>query len=287
MKSKPTTRNWYKWLSIVCLTAFIIGIGVVLNFLIGFPNELLDKLSLASASHINALKPLMSQMMTLIGITFAFALLALLFTIMYFGEVSKNRQVIYVEQTLKEDEVENKAARDEEQERQTLAQVIESRTQELSAKLNKLTPKSGISELEQLLATLCEDLGAVQGSLFVSENGNTLHLSAGYAYFSTEKRKVSYELGEGLTGQVAKEGRSLNVKSIPDGYITVLSGLGKTSPQYMIIAPIKNAQDKVVAVVEIASFKAIETLEESLIASVSAHFAAAIENNYEKIAKEF
>ena len=46
----------------------------------------------------------------------------------------------------------------------------------------------------------------------------------------------------------------INIQTVPDGYIQILSGLGQSSPNSIIIFPIKK-EEKVIAVVELASFK--------------------------------
>lgn len=286
MKARPTTRTWYKWLSMASLAAFVIGIALVLNFLIGFQNELSDKLSLSTSAHINALKPLMTEMFLLIGLAFLFALLALLFTVLYYAEAGKVRQIIYVE-TEKEAETSDSAQKATEQIRQSIADTVESKLKEISTKLADTKGHVGLSELEKLMIVLCESIDAAQGALFVAQNQSSIHLVTGYAYFATEKRKVAYEWGEGLTGQVAKEGHRLNMKSVPEGYVTVLSGLGKASPKYMIIVPLKDANNNVKAVLEIASFSEFGEIQEKIIDNTASYFIEAIDRNYQTIAAEF
>ena len=64
---------------------------------------------------------------------------------------------------------------------------------------------------------------------------------------------MSFEMGEGLVGQVAQTGEVINLNEVPDGYIQVISGLGKASPSSLIIYPVKK-NEEVIAVFELASF---------------------------------
>jgi methyl-accepting chemotaxis protein len=124
------------------------------------------------------------------------------------------------------------------------------------------TVKSSLEEgilktaLTAALHSLCKQLDAGQGALYISkeEQGKRLvELTAGYALSMGESTVVRFEFGEGLIGQVASTGQSLYVDEVPQGYITILSGLGSASPRYVLIVPVKNNQS-VTGVIEIASF---------------------------------
>jgi transcriptional regulator with GAF, ATPase, and Fis domain len=117
---------------------------------------------------------------------------------------------------------------------------------------------------EKTLQNVARELDIVQGLVFVLNDADQLfHLSGEYAYYSEELPR-SFPLGETLSGQVAKNGKLLNVKELPDGYITILSGLGKSSPHHLIIAPIVHS-DKSIGVLELASFKPFGENEELLV----------------------
>jgi putative methionine-R-sulfoxide reductase with GAF domain len=89
------------------------------------------------------------------------------------------------------------------------------------------------------------------------------HISGEYAYFS-EERPRSFPSGETLSGQVAQNQQLLNIKELPEGYITILSGLGKSAPRHLIIAPIVH-NDVSIGVIELASFKPFGENEEALV----------------------
>lgn len=59
-------------------------------------------------------------------------------------------------------------------------------------------------------------------------------------------------MGEGLIGQCAVDKRMMVIEDLPEDYIRIHSGLGRTAPRFAIIAPVI-FENKIVAVIEIAS----------------------------------
>ena len=115
-------------------------------------------------------------------------------------------------------------------------------------------------KLNNVLNKICNHIEAVQGALYVvtkEKNIKYIELIAAYAYHKPESEVIRYEFGEGLAGQVAKEGKLVNIKEVPAGYIKVISGLGNTSPNNLLIVPLKKGNN-IIGVVEIASFKAFK-----------------------------
>ena len=107
---------------------------------------------------------------------------------------------------------------------------------------------------EKLLKNIAKELDIVQGLVFLLKDTDQLfHVSGEYAYFS-EERPRSFPIGETISGQVAKNQKILNLKEIPEGYITVLSGLGKSTPRQLIIVPIVHEGESI-GIMELASFK--------------------------------
>lgn len=91
-------------------------------------------------------------------------------------------------------------------------------------------------------------------------------LAATYAIHIPEKETVEFKSGEGLVGQVAKNGKPLYLDKLPDGFLNAKSGLGNSNPNYLLFIPWKDQNDATFAVAELASFKKfdnqdIKTLE--------------------------
>lgn len=106
---------------------------------------------------------------------------------------------------------------------------------------------------EKLLQNFAEKFSIVQGIMFViNKQDQMFHPTSTYAYYSNETIRP-FRVGEGISGQVAKNKEMLSIENIPENYITVLSGLGSSSPGKLIIIPLI-ANDNTNAVIELASF---------------------------------
>lgn len=110
---------------------------------------------------------------------------------------------------------------------------------------------------ENVIVSLSKEIDACQGIFYVTQNiggVDKLRLSGAFAFNKTSNEEVIFEFGEGLAGQVAQEGKLMSFDNIPDGYIEVLSGLGKSSPSNLCLFPLLYS-DKVLGLIEIASFE--------------------------------
>lgn len=115
--------------------------------------------------------------------------------------------------------------------------------------------------IRTMLWELAKDVDACQGAFYlVTINGNkkVIRFVEGYAYHLAETQNLEFEVGDGLLGQVALDGKHITLDDVPEGYLTVISGLGKSSPRHLTIYPFLNDDNKVFAVVELAAFKAFE-----------------------------
>jgi hypothetical protein len=125
---------------------------------------------------------------------------------------------------------------------------------------SSLSTHKGVQALEEGLNILCRQLDAGQGALYtVQQNGEKrmLELRAGFALNKSENSKVQFEFGEGLIGQAALTGNNLYLDEVPDGYITVLSGLGSASAKYLFLQVIKGG-DETKGIIEIATFSPLK-----------------------------
>jgi hypothetical protein len=175
--------------------------------------------------------------------------------ILYFMLSFRKRQVIRAEpetsaqqllKTEEEQESEDKQARKESTEN----------ARELGKRLFETHPADSTEGLAQsILSAFAKELNSVQSLLFIRQpGGSVFSVLAKYAYYSVEPPK-DFSEGEGITGQAAKDMRILNIKTIPEGYITVLSGLGSSTPQNLLVLPFIH-NDKTIAILETASFHA-------------------------------
>jgi putative methionine-R-sulfoxide reductase with GAF domain len=123
--------------------------------------------------------------------------------------------------------------------------------------ISKINSSTNLKELaEQFLWNLAKETNCTQGAFYVA-TGSTLKFIEGYAFHLTENENLDIEIGEGITGQVGKDGKYINITNVPNGYLTVLSGLGTSSPTNLLVYPFQK-NGKVIAVIELASFAVIE-----------------------------
>lgn len=131
---------------------------------------------------------------------------------------------------------------------------------------------------QKLLSSLAREKEISQGVFYIAdikEDNNILEFLSGYAYRIPEVGEVIFKFGESLPGQVAKDGKLINIADIPEEYITIESGLGKASPVSLIIFPIKN-EANVIAVIELASFHEFTHEDELFFEEISPFIAGQI-----------
>jgi len=138
---------------------------------------------------------------------------------------------------------------------------------DFEVKIEKILPKTSTSDMEkygeELLANIAQEVEIVQGLLYQKNSEGIFSYTSGYAFYS-ETTPPTYTEGETLSGQVAKNKQVLNVDKIPDNYITILSGLGKASPNHLLIFPIIDKSEETVGIVELAAFKPFNKQNEEL-----------------------
>lgn len=166
----------------------------------------------------------------------------------YFGLKSSREIVVYKDRTMDNDALDKNGFVDENKTTITLDGVKAGLQQ---ASTEKDTLQIG-------LQVICKQVEAGQGAIYLTpkDGSRKLELKSGYALGISETASISFDFGEGLVGQCAANGRTLYVDDVPDGYIKIISGLGSSSPRYLLIVPIKK-DEKVIGVMEIASFSGI------------------------------
>ena len=133
--------------------------------------------------------------------------------------------------------------------------------------------------MEKLLANVAKKHEIVQAVFFNKNPKNQkFSLHSSYAYFS-ETEPPTFIEGETLPGQVAKNKVVLNLDEVPEGYITVLSGLGKGSPKHMLFVPILKNENECIGVIEFASFRAFNNKSVKLFETLGHFISERFTNN--------
>ncbi|SMG12397.1 GAF domain-containing protein [Marivirga sericea] len=124
-------------------------------------------------------------------------------------------------------------------------------------------------------------LNAQQGSLFIliqdegDENEKHLELSAAYAFDRRKFVDKKLQIGQGLVGQTYLERETLLLTEIPQNYTFIRSGLGDSTPTCLAIVPMLY-NEKVQALIELASFKKFEDYQVRFLEKAGEYVASAI-----------
>lgn len=108
---------------------------------------------------------------------------------------------------------------------------------------------------DKLLSNLAKVFDIVQGVAYaLNPKTDKFEIKSTYAYYTPDTDRT-FELGEGINGQVAKDKKTLELDNIPENYIqVVVSGLGQGSPKHLIFIPFVSGK-QTVALVELATFE--------------------------------
>lgn len=137
-----------------------------------------------------------------------------------------------------------------------------------------------IEELSfQIIRNLVNYVGANQGAFYLLEDEDTadihFRMTASFAY---ERRKYADRIiswGNGLVGACALEKNTILLKKVPDSYLNITSGLGKSNPRCLILIPLK-INEAVHGILEIASFNLFQQYHVEFLEKVAESIATTI-----------
>lgn len=261
----------YRKLSTIFTLMFIAGIMLAAYWLYKLPDALLHRTQVVDLIKLLQVKPILLELNLVTGAVLTSGLLAIIFHILN-NRSGSGSNIVYVESFSKTKEGKANDREDENKQAETSLIGIE---ELLSSK------KKTETVFEEALSLICKELEASQAAAYrVKKKGNTrfIELFASFAYHVPEGETVVFKFGEGLAGQVAKEGKLVNLQSVPEGYIQILSGLGNSSPTNLIIIPVRS-EGQIRGVVEIASFKEFTEKHEVLLQGTFDKLALKLANN--------
>lgn len=197
----------------------------------------------------------------------SFLLLAVIsgiFVILIFIYASKKEIVeIKVPTQDKKDAVKERRRKNEEEQRK-LSEIEKKRNKTINSLMNGLSTNLSIEAYsEKLLSNIAKQYELVQGIVFIKDDTATFKKEGAYAFYR-EDEVPEFKAGVGIAGQVAVNKELVNISNLPEKYLTVLSGLGSSSPANLIIFPILH-QNNSIGVVELATFVKMDKLAEQVI----------------------
>jgi GAF domain-containing protein len=252
----------YKNLVVVLSLLFTLSLIGLAYYLYIFPERLANMTHVISLDETTRLAPVMKELYVFSAISLGLGFAAILFSLFSRNGDSESN-VVYIEKFKDKKEQADKTSDANSEKEETDTDVIAIKDK---LKLEKDTKKKA----ELALSEIANKVEASQGSVYRAgkEDGkNVITLFASYAFVLPESQTLSYEFGEGLAGQVAKEKKMIVVDDVPEGYINILSGLGESKPASLAICPIMK-DEALVGVAEIASFKEFTKAQEIFIQKV-------------------
>lgn len=150
------------------------------------------------------------------------------------------------------------------------------------AKMNEiLRQDDNLEDLAyKIINFLVDYLGANQGGIFVKsendENEVVFDLKAAHAFDRRKYINRTFKLGESLVGTCAIEKERIYMTEIPDDYIRITSGLGDANPSSLLLIPMK-VEEAVLGVIEIASFKELESYQIEFVEEASLSIASTLQ----------
>lgn len=140
----------------------------------------------------------------------------------------------------------------------------------------------GIQDLNILGKTFIRKItpmvGAGYGVFYIVEGQGEeqcLNKLASYAYNRQPIGSESFNWGEGLVGQCALDNKSILITQVPENYAKIISGIGMATPKSILIHPVE-FQNKVLAVVELASFSPVTSLQQELLRRILGNIGVTI-----------
>jgi putative methionine-R-sulfoxide reductase with GAF domain len=136
------------------------------------------------------------------------------------------------------------------------------------------------SELgDHVIKSLVKYLDVNQGGMFLvndeDENPRSLDLLSAFAFDRKKYLTRKILFGEGLIGACAMEKQTIYLTEIPQGYISITSGLGDANPDSLLIVPMK-MEETLFGVIELASFRKLEAYEIEFVEKVAQNVASTI-----------
>jgi GAF domain-containing protein len=267
-------KSLYQKISIACIVLFITGMIAIACFQYTTSDRVASALHISDPAQVQQIRQAVNETAIITGLEIAVGLVAILLLVyqQQLNGTSAHQQ--------ENEQIGHSAVAGPSEQH---VQDYQVRVQPVETLLGHSFPKPNLF-FEKVLSVVCDELEASQAAIYAAtsnESKRVIRLLTGYALSLPESSTVVYEFGEGLAGQVAKEGKSVNIRNVPEGYITVLSGLGNASPNALVIVPVW-FNDQVAGVLEVASFREFSQEDQSYLQAVAGLLGERLHEQAEK-----
>ncbi len=131
---------------------------------------------------------------------------------------------------------------------------------------------------DRLISYLVKYLEVNQGAIFtISEESGSSYFTmrSCYAYDRKKDIEKKFSIDEGSLGQCYYEKSFIHLTQVPENYIHITSGLGYATPRSLLLVPML-VNDKVLGVMEFASFNFFESYQITFLMDVGENLAMAL-----------
>jgi PAS domain S-box-containing protein len=150
---------------------------------------------------------------------------------------------------------------------------VKSHASEISSALQQCEDLRSLAQTS--VSKLAKAVGAGHGAFYVLEADGSFQLQASFGYRERKHVSSRFAIGEGLIGQCAMEKAAITLRT-PKDYIQISSGLGEGPPAAISVMPIILGE-RVLGVLEMASFQVFTEREQALMDALLPSLATSIE----------
>ncbi|MBN2612872.1 MAG: PAS domain S-box protein [Bacteroidales bacterium] len=190
------------------------------------------------------------------------------------NEDSLGKSLINLRDTLKKNKEAQEKRRQEDEQRNWIAEGL--------ARFGDIL-RTNNDNMEQLSFMVVKELvkyiNAIQGSFYMLNNDDPNNVffdqTALFAYDRKKFTDKKIKWGDGLVGTCALERQPIYMTKIPESYVNITSGLGKSNPKCLLLLPLIY-ENELYGVIEFASYNALSQHELNFAERVAESIAATI-----------
>ncbi len=132
-----------------------------------------------------------------------------------------------------------------------------------------------------VLVELAKYIEAQVGTLYTTQAGGNLMLTATYSFTRRKNFNTNIQLGAGLVGEAALEQKTILISEVPEDYLRVESSLGNSPPRNIIAVPLI-WQGKVLGVVELGSLQEFSEVKLEFLKKSAENIAIALNSSRQR-----